>query len=94
MGGSMKDLDLANAENTKEVTLELNNVTGVNKGNVDAVAAKLEEMYAAEIKATIGADLGGAFASIWPPDQSLEDQKKGLEEKDEIRLWFFKLRTE
>lgn len=81
----------ANPENTKEITLELSNVTGVNKNNFDAIITKLEESFGAEIKATLG-DLDDKFISIWPPDMSPDEQRKGLEENDEIIIQFLKVR--
>ena len=78
-------------EPSKEITLELSSVTGVTKDNFDKIVIKLEEMFGKDIKEAIGDIME---SSIWPPDMSPEEQRKGLEKSDEIILQFLKLRKE
>jgi len=73
----------------KEITIELSSVTGVTKDNFDKIVTKLEEMFSPALDEAHGDMIG---TSIWPPDMSPEEQRKGLEEKDEITVFFFKVR--
>jgi hypothetical protein len=68
-----------------EVTVELTNVTGVTKDNIDAVVSRIEEM-------ACQGDFAAYFEDkdIWVP--SLEEQKKQFDEKDEITLFFLMAR--
>lgn len=76
----------------RDITLEMNSVHGVTKKNFDAVVSKLEELYEDGVKKVMKEALGDDNGSIWPPEQSPEQQKKGLEEQDEIHLYFLKVR--
>lgn len=75
---------------SKEITLELSSVTGVTEENFDLIVAKLEEMFGKDIKEAVGDIME---SSIWPPDMSPEEQRKGLEKSDEITLQFLKVRN-
>jgi len=66
-----------------EYTVELTSVHDVTKDNFDAVVAKLEELYGN----TVTAKASGGIWMISP-----EEQKKKLEEKDTIKLFFLKER--
>lgn len=74
---------------TREITLELSSVTGVNKDNFDNIISKLEEMFAKDVEEAVGDFMN---SSIWPDGLSPDEQRKGLEDKDEITLSFLKVR--
>jgi hypothetical protein len=69
----------------KEVTVELQSVTGVNAENFDDVVKKLEELFSKDVEAA-GLD------SIWPPDMEPENQRKSLDKDKEMTLVFMKMR--
>lgn len=77
---------------TREITLEMSSVTGVNKDNFDKIVAKLEEMFGKDMEEAVYDIEDIIDPSIWPPDMSPNEQRKGLEENEEIALQFFKVR--
>jgi len=74
---------------SKEITLELSSVSGVTKDNYEELVSKLEAMFGKEVKEAVGDFMDG---SIWPDGMSPDEQRKGLEDNDEIVLSFFKVR--
>lgn len=73
----------------REITLEFSSVKGVNKDNFEMIVSKLEELFAKDVSDAIG-DL--MEASIWPEGQSPDEQRKQLENQDEMQLFFLKVR--
>jgi hypothetical protein len=71
-----------------EITVELSAVTGVTKDNFEEVVKKVEELFGKELE-----ESGLGLLGIWPPDMSPEEQAKQFKEKDEIQLYFFKVRN-
>jgi len=76
----------------REITLEMSSVTGVNKDNFDKIVAKLEEMFGKDIEEAVRDIEDIIKPSIWPDGESPDEQRKGLEDSDEIILHFLKVR--
>lgn len=73
----------------KEITVELTSVKGVTKDNFEDVVKSVERLFGPDLQEAYGDMME---ASVWPPDCSPEEQKKAFAEKDEIQLFFLKVR--